>query len=330
MEFLALPATERAMYRSVWERLVAARDILLVSPKRPDGDSLGSICGLSAALRQRAQSATLYCPDPVPPTFATMPGIHDLRVGPQAIAGRTFDVIVICDAGDLAYTGVAANLPTWRTPGSTVIVLDHHVTNTAYGDVNCVVPTASSTTEVITRMLVANEVPILPTTATCLLFGLVTDTDGFTNPATTPAALAAAARLTSAGARIGPILRHVYRNKPVDALILWGRALERLTVDHWGIATTVLIPEDFTACRDGVERSEGLSNFLQAVIPARAILVLKDDGSGTVRGSFRTQRDDVDVGRLAALLGGGGHRKASGFGIPGRIERNGDDWQVVV
>lgn len=319
-----------SLYRSIWERLVDARAVLLISPKRPDGDSLGSICGLREALASVGKSATIFCPDPAPPTLAAMPRIHELVGGGDALRGRMFDVIVICDSGDLEYSGVADMLDRWRASASTLVVIDHHATNTAYGDVNCVVTDAASTTEVITRLLTANGVLVPPAAATCLLYGLVTDTDGFTNPATSPSAVATAAQLMAAGARIGPILRAVYRMKPIDALKLWGRALERLTIHPvWDIATTILLPEDFTDCKDGIERSEGLSNFLQTVIPAHAILVLKDDGTGTVRGSLRTQRNDVDVGRLAEALGGGGHRKAAGFGMPGKIVRSGDRWCLI-
>jgi phosphoesterase RecJ-like protein len=166
--------------------------------------------------------------------------------------------------------------------------------------------------------------------ATCLLVGLVTDTDGFTNPATSPTALSVAASCTAAGARIGPILRAVYQQKPVAALQLWGKAFERLRIHPtWDIATTVLVPEDFRECGDAVERSEGLSNFLQAVLPVRAILVLKDSGDGIIRGSLRTQRSDVDLGRLAEAFGGGGHKKAAGFGIPGKLVQEGEGWKVV-
>lgn len=323
------PASERAMLRSVWERLVVARDVLLVSPKRPDGDSVGSVCGLRAALTSIGGVAVMYCPDPIPPTFGTIPYVREFVTGTHALRGRAFDAIVVVDCGDLDYAGIREDLPSWTANGGKLIVIDHHVTNTAYGDVNCVIPNAASTTEVIWRMLEVNGVRVTPETASSLLFGLITDTDGFTNPATTPSAVATAAALTAAGARLAPIIRAVYCAKPVAALQLWGRALERLRIHpRWNVATTVLLPEDFAECADGVERSEGLSNFLQATFPARAILVLKDEGKGTVRGSFRTKRDDVDVGALAERFGGGGHRKASGFGIPGKIVSTVEGWKV--
>jgi len=317
-------------YHAIWHRLLASRDILLVSPKRPDGDSIGSICGLSEALRSVGKEAVLYCPDPIPATFDIIPHVREVRSQKSEVRSQPFDAIVIVDAGDIAFAGVADDLPKWKAGGGALIVIDHHATNARYGDLNCVVADAASTTEVIHRMLAANRVPLTAAAAACLLFGLVTDTDGFTNPAASASAIAAAASLMGAGARIAPILRQVYRSKPIDALMLWGRAFERLRMHPvWDIATTVLLPSDFEECADGAERAEGLSNFLQAVLPARAILVLKDSGDGIVRGSLRTQRDDVDLGRLAEQFGGGGHRKAAGFGIPGRIVQDGDRWKVT-
>lgn len=323
--------SDRVQYRSIWERLLRANDILLVSPKRPDGDSLGSICGLRAALRTVGKEAVLYCPDPAPPTFVgVLPYLHELRGQGSGTRNQTFDAIVIVDAGDLDFAGVREQIPAWKRAGGALIVIDHHVTNTAFGDVNCIVTDAASTTEAIHRLLTENRVPLTTDVATCLMVGLVTDTDGFTNPATSPTALASAASCMATGARIAPVLRAVYQQKPIAALKLWGKAFERLRVHPaWDIATTVLIPEDFQECGEAAERSEGLSNFLQAVLPVRAILVLKDSGDGMIRGSLRTQRSDVDLGRLAEAFGGGGHRKAAGFGIPGRIVQEGERWKVV-
>ncbi|MDP3774662.1 MAG: DHH family phosphoesterase, partial [Gemmatimonadales bacterium] len=244
------------MYRSVWERLLGASDILLVSPKRPDGDSVGSICGLRAALRTVGKEATLYCPDPIPPTFDILPYVHEVRGKSEEGRVKRYDVIVVVDAGDIHFAGIAEELPMWKAGGGQLIVIDHHVTNTRYGDVNCIVTNAASTTEAIARMLTANRVAITEPIATALLFGLVTDTDGFTNPATSPSAVATAATLLSAGARMTPILRAVYQSKPVGALMLWGKALERLRVHpRWEIATTVLLPNDFTECAASMGQS---------------------------------------------------------------------------
>ena len=295
-----IPTTEHAMYRSVWERLIGASGILLVSPQRPDGDSVGSICGLRAALRTVGKEAVLYCPDTIPPTFRILPHIHEILSGPEALRGRTFDAIVVVDAGDLDVAGIRAQLPSWKRRGGALIVIDHHITNAAYGDVNCIVTNAASTTEAIARMLTTNRVPITEPIATALLFGLVTDTDGFTNPATSPSAVATAATLLSAGARMTPILRAVYQSKPVGALMLWGKALERLHVHpRWEIATTVLLPEDFAECAAGMGQNpnvtngaspdavigagDGLSNFSTTALSTTSSSGPRSTGLGSLR-----------------------------------------------
>ncbi|MDO8462984.1 MAG: DHH family phosphoesterase [bacterium] len=318
-------------YRSVWERLVAARRVLLVSPKHPDGDSVGSICGLGAALRDAGKDVVLYCPDPIPVQFDGIPGIQGIVQRGRGEGGDgTFDAIVIVDSSDIAFAGVADELPKWKATDGQLIVIDHHATNTMYGDVNLVLP-ASSTTQIITAMLDACHIPITPAIATALYFGLITDTDSLTNPATSAAAVATAARLVMAGARPGPVLHAVYRRKPIAVLKLWGAAFARLRVHpRWGVATCVLLPEDFRGLSaDALEQASGLSNFLQTILPVRAICVLSDRGDGIVRGSLRTTRDGVDLGALAEALGGGGHKKASGFGVPGALVQHGDSWKVV-
>jgi bifunctional oligoribonuclease and PAP phosphatase NrnA len=321
------PPITASQFRNVWSALVRAERVLLVSPKKPDGDSVGSICGLYAALVSVGVRSVLYCPDPIQDIFDAVPHVHDVRIGPQTVDG-TYDMIVVVDAGDLEFAGIENDVPRWLRSGGELLVIDHHATNTRYGTTNVVDPNASATTQVIADMLVAAGVALNPTIATCLLVGLVTDTDGFTNPGTSPRSAVVASQFMAAGARLSPILRAVYRNKSLGTLRLWGEAFSRLRVDPtWGVASTVLLPGDFLDTE--MDSTDGLANFLQNVLPARAIMVLKDSGTGLVRGSLRTQSDDVDLGGLAAALGGGGHRKASGFGVRGRIIVERDSWKVV-
>lgn len=326
---------EHAHLRSVWERLIAARRVLLVSPQHPDGDSVGSICGLGLALADARGDAlgagvVLTCPDPIPQQYDSIPGVHAILKKADAERHGPYDVVVVVDASDATFAGIAEDAPRWRECGATLVVIDHHATNTMYGDVNLVLR-ASSTTQIIAQMLDAVGVRLTPQVATALYFGLVTDTDSFTNPGTTPAAVAIAASLVAAGARPGPVLRSVYQRKPLASLQLWGRALARLRLHpRYGVAMCVLLPEDFARCdEDVIEQADGLSNFLQTVLPVRAICVLKDRGDGMVRGSLRTTRDGVNVSALARRLGGGGHTKAAGFGIPGKIVLRGTTWRVV-
>ncbi len=102
--------------------------------------------------------------------------------------------------------------------------------------------------------------------------------------------------------------------------------LERL--ERYNIAYTVITQEDFAATASDEEAMEGLAEFISSLPDVAAILVLRDDGRGFVRGNWRTIRDDIDVGALAKTLGGGGHRKAAGFALPGRLIRCEGGWQV--
>ncbi|MFH1430410.1 MAG: DHH family phosphoesterase [Candidatus Uhrbacteria bacterium] len=330
METMLTHETARGVYRHVWDRLLKAERVLLVSPCKPDGDSVGSICGLFHALRSmQRHEVVMYCADPMPAQFDRIPGVHDIRIGSESLHRETFDVIVVVDSGDLAFAGIVDDLPKWRRHGSTLIVIDHHATNTFYGDVNCVVRSAS-TTEAITQLLTENGVPMTPSIASALFYGLVYDTDNFSNPATSASACATAAMLVVAGAQSWPVFRALYQNKTIGAMKLWGRAFSCIRIHPtWGIATCVLTTEDFATLGEDASHAEGLSNFLQTVLPVKAVLVLKDRGTGMVRGSLRTVRDDVDLGKLAEALGGGGHQKASGFGVRGRLVKRGDRWNVV-
>ena len=120
------------------------------------------------------------------------------------------------------------------------------------------------------------------------------------------------------------------RNKPIEALKLWGKALERLRWDpSTRQATTALTLQDLKDHPIDDEHLEGLSNVLNRVLKAEVVLVLKEMPGGKVKGSYRSA-SDVDVSELAKAYGGGGHKKAAGFTVAGKLVEGEKAWSVAV
>ncbi|MEK9152331.1 MAG: DHHA1 domain-containing protein, partial [Patescibacteria group bacterium] len=242
------------------------------------------------------------------------------------ISGRP-DVIAVFDAGDLGYAGVLDMIAAMNNH-PTIINFDHHATNTNFGDINVLDVGASSTAEVVYHFLHSGNVDISREIATCLLTGILTDTGSFSNPATTASSLEAASDLLRRGASIHEVARRLMRNKPMEALRLWGLVLARLKYDaKLGVATTAIFRRDLEDSGVEEEHVEGLSNFLNSFLNAKVVLVLKELPDGKVKGSFRTA-DELDVSVIAKLMGGGGHKKAAGFTAPGRIVEGENGWRV--
>ena len=312
----------------IFEKLLSARRPLLVSHRKPDGDTLGGMMAVYNWLRDQGREAYAFCVDAPSSAYSYFPRIREMQKNPEVFNDEAVDMICVFDAGDLQYAGIDAYVA-GMAKRPFIANFDHHVTNTSFGDANLVVTDASSTAEVVHAFFIANDVEVTQAMATCLMTGLLTDTSNFTNPATTVKSLEIASDLLLKGVSMRDITRRLMRNKPVAALKLWGRALERLRWDAARkVATTALLRKDFEEHPIDDEHLEGLSNFLNHVLKADVVLVLKETTDGKVKGSYRSATD-VDVAELAKAYGGGGHKKAAGFTVAGAIKEHEDGWKVV-
>jgi len=315
----------RFLYRGAEEALKGAKRVLTISHKRPDGDTLGSAAAFSEYCRRQGVAVTSFCLDPVPDQYSYLLGIEYFTSDAKVFNDRSVDVIVVFDSGDLRYAGVA-ELMSAMPVRPFVVAFDHHATNDRFADVNVIDATASSTAEVVYHFFQVCGVDIDAKLATCLLTGIFSDTDSFTNPATSESALQAASYLIRRGAKIQTISGRLTHNKSVPSLRLWGQVLSRLKFDEkLNVASTAVFAGD--CCGLEGDQVEGIANFLNNFLDAKVVLVLKEMAGGLVKGSFRTA-EDVDVSVIAKALGGGGHKKAAGFTIPGSIKETDSGWRV--
>lgn len=292
--------------------------MLIIPHQNPDGDALGAATALADFLHTHAIPRQIFCATPASHHFDYLPHIEILTTDP-AVWQTEFSHIVVVDSGDLTYAGVAdyiAALP--RRP--LLINIDHHPTNKGYGDVNLVIPTASSTNEILYQLFTHNRVPITVRMATSLMTGLLTDTGTFTNGGTTKLALRAGSELLKKGADWSQIKTHVMRDKNLPTLKLWGEVLARLTHDTaTDLVYTWITQTDYAKYNVTPGASEGMSNLLNYLSDGRAALVLEERADGQIKGSFRTTHEGVNVAAWASALGGGGHIKAAGFRTPGPL-----------
>ena len=289
----------RAEIRTLLER---ARRVLIVAHVEPDGDAIGATLGLAWALRRRGVSCTLACAHPVPDSLRFLPGS-------EAFAPRwrtDEDAIVVLDTSDTQRIG---EIYRDERGGVPLVVIDHHVTNLRFGDVNWVEARAS-TCELVLDLVGDLGVPLDVEIAACLLTGVVTDTRGFRTRNTHAATLAAAMTLMDAGASLGDIMDAVFRSRSITTLRLWGVALERLQHED-GIAWLEVSQDDLRRAGAPPSAADGLSNLLSEVREVDVAVVLREVRANVVDVSMRST-PRVDVAAVALSLGGGGHRQASG------------------
>ncbi len=314
------------LFGRLHHELQQADRVLLIAHKKPDGDTLGASSSILNWLLREGKKVTVFCADLPPQAFQYIDNIH-LYTNNPSVFDKSYHVVVVFDSGDLRYCGVAEHVARLQ-PGYLLVNIDHHVTNEHFAHLNLVFTDASSTAEVVHRFYEANNIMVDPRMATSLLTGLFTDTSHFSNAATTSGSIDAAAKMFASGARHQDITRHVLNNKNVDTLKLWGLVLSRLQYNpRLDIISTYVLKDD--AGELGGDVIDGIANFLNAVTgKTDTIMVLKELPNGDIKGSFRSVKRDIS--KLAKLMGGGGHKKAAGFTVKGKIDVTPDGARVIL
>lgn len=315
--------------KKIHEELKKSQNILIVSHKNPDGDTLSSACALMQYLRNLGKNHVAFCATPVAKNLAFLPHIEYFTRDPLIFKNNFFDIIVVVDSGDLVYAGIDEYIKNLEY-NPIIVNIDHHPTNNHYGHRNLVMPEAASTTEILYNFFRINNIKLDKHIATCLLTGIITDTGHFSNPATSSSALKIASRLLTAGANLQLIQGWTLKNKPLKALRLWGRILSRLHKnEEYDIATAIITAEDLKEFKLDDEEIEGVANFLNNLAGAKIVMLLKDKGNGMVKASLRTSEEEIDVSKIAQLFGGGGHAKAAGFSVEGKLLETTAGWKIV-
>ncbi len=306
---------DESVFKELNQEFFKADNILLISHQKPDGDACGSILALLIYLRGQGKEVSAFIADSPPSYFSFLPDYEEIK-NDTALLDKKWDTIVFVDTADFKIAGVAEE----RFRRGPVINIDHHRTNTKYGDINIIDETASSTCELIYCFFKYINFEINRNIATCLLSGLLTDTGGLVNAATSFKAMAISSDLLMRGAKINRIAENIFKNKSLDGLKLWGLALSRLKFNKkFNLVYTYIKESDLIECGAKAEEIDGLANFLNALSNVSATLVLKISDH-KIEGSWRTTKDNIDVSRLANIFGGGGHKKAAGFTISGTIK----------
>lgn len=318
------------------ELLVRSKKVLLATHEHADADAIGSMLALRESLLGTLDVAVdTLAPATVLTQFTFLDGHETIATDATAFRPDRYDCVVLLDCGDVKRTHLAEKLHFLGVHRPAVALVDHHETmiefrGAALVDLPIVHTSASSTSELIYRYLRDNRISVSPTMATALLAGIVTDTGGFQNMATTVESLDVAGELMNHGANLRSVVTATMRNKSIGTLQLWGRALSRLEHDTTtGIVSTMLTKKDFEECGVGREGAEGVANFLNALGEGTVVLVLREEEHGMVKGSYRTKDPVIDVRVLAKEHGGGGHKKAAGFSVRGTIEKSAHGWVAV-
>lgn len=294
-----------------------AQRILIVSHRKPDSDTLGAAIALRIWLGKLDKEVVLACIDLPDPAFGFLPHIDEYV---DNFVITDFDLIIIVDAGASYMTDFHLKYDNFFKSGVPIVNIDHHASNDFFGNINIVDPGAASVTVILYRFFTELDVEIDAEMATCLLAGIYGDTGSFMHSNTDKEVYEVAAKLMALGADVANIIKALFRSRPLPALKLWGRVLEKALVTDDNIVMSVIKDEDYEQVGSSPEHLSGVVDYLNMVPDTKFAVLINEDRKGNVKGSFRTRQSDLDLSRIAAVFGGGGHPKASGFMLSGKVE----------
>lgn len=301
-----------------WEKacvlMSASRRVVLTTHAGPDGDGIGSMVGLSLALRALGKTVAMVCADPVPPDLTFVPHADEIQVLPQ-LAALPFapDLIIVCDSASLERLGAVHGESQTCFAALPILNLDHHRTNERFGRVNLVDATAAATVEIVHELLERLRVAPTQEAATALMTGLVTDTVGFRTESVTPRTLTLAAHLLERGAPLEEINYRVFRATRYAKLKLWGYGLSNLQRSEDGRIVWTTLPRE-VRMELGAKETDlmGLASLIEGIESADIVILAWDKRKDPLRTGISLRSRTVNVAAVAQTLGGGGHAGAAG------------------
>jgi len=300
------------MITEIVQRINTAKRFLVCAHSSPDGDAIGSTLGLMLGLEKLGKEVVAYNADGVPDIFSFLPGanrlVSDLSDQPD------FDIVFVLDAGDLSRT-----VDPVAQRASCLINIDHHP-GSDFGDI-CYLDTSSAATAILVlRVLKACGIVLDLDIALPLYTGLLSDTGSFRYANSNPEAFAVGAELVALGIDPWEVASALYESQPHQRMKLLSKVLPTLHISRDGKYASVAMSLDMLASTGALpEHTDGFVNYPRAIAGVEVAVFFRQVNSETVKVGFRS-RGNIDVGRLANQLGGGGHKNAAGSEMSGTLE----------
>jgi len=301
------------MIREILRVIEEGSRFLLTTHENPDGDAIGSTLGLAHFLISLGKEVVVHTIDPVPELYSFLPLAETIR---QDIPLGQYDACFVLDVGEFRRAGskIAA-----ATGIGTFINIDHHITCESFGTINLIDPEAAATGVLIYRILATSGHEINYNAALCLYVAILTDTGSFRYSNANQEAFVSAGELVSRGINAWYVSEKLYESQPKARLELLALALTHLTIaDNGKIASLAVTCDMYEKTGSTAELTDGFVNYPRSIRGVEVALFFRELAPGKFKIGFRS-KGKVNVAKLAALFGGGGHHNAAGCTLDGDL-----------
>jgi len=294
--------------------LVNGDSIVILPHINADGDALGAALALGIALRSLNKDVDVLAEEEVPSNLDFLPGQELLKNSPD----KDYDVAVNIDNGDITRLG---DRERYFRNARIKLSLDHHATNKVIADCSYVDTKSAATGEIIYDLIVNYlKADMNKDIALCLYTAIVTDTGGFRYTNTTSRTLKISAELLEYGIDFPYVIKKVFDMTSYTKMNLMKQTMNSLMLYGNGkLAVSYLTLNDIKNLNVKNDDYEGLVNIGRNLEGVEVSLFLREEQEGRFRGNLRSN-DYVDVSRIAEKFNGGGHKRAAGFNITGKLD----------
>lgn len=303
----------------ICESLKKYNNFLITVHTSPEGDALGAQLGFYNLITKMGKRGTMVNEDKLPYGYDFLPGSKSIRLLNKSSKNIDFDCLAILDCADLKRTGDVYKLNKNNKP---VLNIDHHISNCNFGDVNWVQPYASSCSEMIYKLFKKLHLPLDHDTALALYTGIMTDTGSFHYSNTSSFTFGVVAQLLKFGINVAQVYRNTYENIPVSDAKLLLKLMPKIKFYCQGRVVGFQIKKELVNSQKSfVDLADLLLNFGRSIKGVEVVVLFKENlgNNDEVRVNLRSQ-GNVDVNKIAALFGGGGHKPAAGCTLNGKIQ----------
>lgn len=303
--------------KKVEEALRRNKSFLITTHVNLEGDALGSCLGLAYLIRKMGKDVVIVLEEEPGVRYSFLSGADKIRRYKANMEGIDFDCLALVDCSDLERCGNVYKLNTRNKP---VINIDHHISNTNFGDINWVEPEASSASEMVYRLYKNLKVPLDKGIAMLLYTGILTDSGSFRYANTSAYTHYVAADLLKYGLDAHWIYNKLY-NIPYEHMRLLIKVVSGMRRSLSGRIIWFTVARGMLKQKIDFDLGENVLSFGRAIKDAEAVVLFKENlgVKNEVRVNLRSQ-GEIDVNKIAAFFGGGGHKTAAGCTVKGSLE----------
>lgn len=299
---------------NILDEINKANSIVILTHENPDGDAIGSGLALYNALKDMGKNPDLIIPE-FPRTFEFLPGADEIKKGADI---EKYDLAISVDCATIKMLNGFAN---YFENAEVKISIDHHSTNTMFGDINYVSPDAPACAQILIVLLNYFKIEVTKEIGTCILAGIITDTGGFKYSGVTAETFEFVAWLLNKGINVSKIYRKVLQTKTRANFELNRIASNRLEFFEDGkVAFTYITKEDAEEVNAEPGDQEGIVENGRSIEGVKISVLLKQrEDENYYKVSMRSN-GNINVSDICYVFGGGGHPKAAGALVQGTVE----------